>query len=86
MFLFCYVCLNNNCKVLRIRYKNQQSLTNRSDANFPLPQLHLTYPTCIWHLRWGWGSDHVWVLQRFTASEKWESLDYCVALFMWPYV
>jgi len=23
-------------------------------ANFQLPQLHLTYPACIWRLRWGW--------------------------------
>jgi len=23
-------------------------------ANFQPPHLHLTYPTCIWRLRWGW--------------------------------
>jgi len=23
-------------------------------ANFQLPHLHLTYPTSIWRLRWGW--------------------------------
>jgi len=38
---------------------------SRHVANFQLPHLHLTYPTCIWRLRWG---DPVWVLPRFSAS------------------
>jgi len=36
-------------------------------ANFQLPHLHLTYPTCIWRLRWGWPG---WVLPRFSATGK----------------
>jgi len=30
--------------------------------------------------------DPVWILRRFSASENYESLDYCVALFAWSYV
>jgi len=36
-------------------------------ANFQLPHLPLTYPTCIWRLRWG---DFVWVLPTFLVPEN----------------
>jgi len=52
-------------------------------ANFQLPQLHLTYPTCIWRIRWGWS--------RLSFAEifgvrKLGSLGHDVALFAWSYV
>jgi len=36
-------------------------------ANLQLPHLHLTYPTCVWRLRWG---DTVWALPRFSVSDN----------------
>jgi len=51
-------------------------------ANFQLPHLHLTYPTCIWRLRWRWR----WLsFAEIFSNRKLESLDYCVALFVWSY-
>jgi len=37
-------------------------------TNFQPPHLHLTYPTCIWRLRYG--VTQFWVLPRFSASEN----------------
>jgi len=36
-------------------------------ANFQLLHLYFTYPTCIWHLHWGW--PHLG-LPRVSASEN----------------
>ena len=54
-----------------------------SVANFKLSQLHLTYPTCIWHLRWGW--PHLSFAEIFDVR-KLESLGYRVVLNAWSYV
>jgi len=48
-----------------------------------LPHLHLTYPTCMWHLRWG--CPRLSFAEIFGVS-KLESLGYRVAVFMWSYV
>jgi len=52
-------------------------------ANFQLPHLHLTYPTCIWRLHLGW--------LRLSFAEifgvrKLGSQGYLVALFARSYV
>ena len=52
-------------------------------ANFQLSYLHLAYPTCIWHLRWGW--PRLGFAESFSIR-KLESLGYHVAFFAWSYV
>jgi len=47
-------------------------------ANFQIPHLHVTYPTCIWNLRWGWS--HLSSAEIFGIG-KLESLGYRVVLF-----
>jgi len=52
-------------------------------ANFQLPHLRLSYPTCIWRLRWGWPRLS---FAEIFSNRKLESLIYRVALFAWFYV
>jgi len=52
-------------------------------ANLHLTHLHLTYPTCIWRLRWRW--PHLSFAELF-GIRKQGYLRYRVALFAWSYV
>jgi len=45
-------------------------------VNFQLPHLHLTYPTCIWRLCWGWP---YLSFAKIFSIRKLESLGYRVA-------
>ena len=54
-----------------------------SRANFQLPQLQLTYHTCIWRLCCGWFRLS---FAEIFGNRKLESLGYRVALFAWSYV
>jgi len=47
-------------------------------TNFQLPHLHLTNPTCIWRLGWGWPG--LWFAEIF-GTRKLDVLGYRVALF-----
>jgi len=49
-------------------------------ATFQLLHPHLTYPACIWRLRWGWPRLS---FTKIFGSRKLESLSYRAALFAW---
>jgi len=52
-------------------------------ANLQLPNLYLTFPTCIWCL--SWGRPRLSFVEIF-GTRKLEFLGYRVALFAWPYI
>ena len=55
-------------------------------ANLRLPHLHLTYPICIWCLRWVWLRLSFAEIIGIGKLESLGRLGYRVALFAWSYV
>ena len=45
-------------------------------ANLQLPHLHLTYPTCIWRLHWGW--PHLSFAEIFSTRKRVPGLSCCI--------